>query len=817
MGRKLIYILVSILLLGSFKAITQQRNSGSVIGVLEERGTGLKVVGASVSLVLGTDAGTKQILASGENGLFQFNGLQEGRYILSITHISYHTFIDSNIIIVGQQGQGVRRTISMIPLSEKQMKEVIVRSETKKYLDIQLDKIVINVHSSSLNAGGNAVDVLNNAPGVMVNDNGSISLKGREGVIIYVDDKPLHLSGSDLVGYLRSLPNGMLDKIEIMANPPAKFNADGSAGIINIKTQKKVLTGFNGGFSLGYSQGKLPKSHNSLNIGFASGRWSYFANLGYSLSKNFYEVRRDRYYNFPGLEFILRQDNRETNRKGSFNYRFGADVDISKSTAIGIIFSGFASNYREKGLYKNNFSQRDDVLDSTILSKSVLSTNSENKAVNFNFRHSFRKYEQVIFATFDFYQYEDHRRQNLNSETFLPQNISKENSNYYSENPFAANISSYRIDFSRRIFGNIKLETGVQAIHSLRKNKGDYNFLTFNGFEPINALINSFKYKENINSAYLSTHKDLKRLSIKAGLRVEKTKGLANSYDVPDKTDTSFRIDYLNFFPTLFLSYKIDTSGRHLINMTAGRRISRPNYQDLNPSVFYFDNNTVSVGNSLLKPQFSTNLDLSYSYKRKLIIGLAYSQSKNVILPAYRQVGNTFISTSQNYERSRTYGMNLTWLMPISKWWSVNIYGEVYNSHFSGLVFEALLDRELTTFRHTGSSRFTLEKGWSVEVSGSYRTDMVSGQSVLGTLWQIHAGVQKKINDRTSFSFSGRDLFHSWVINRKIKIPYAEIVSSNKNDTRYFTISITHNFGRIKASKERRTGIQTEASRVGAN
>ncbi|MCS3794765.1 outer membrane beta-barrel protein [Niastella sp. OAS944] len=700
--------------------------------------------------------------------------------------------------------------------SVKVLKAVAVTAQKSNYIEYHLDKVVVNVSGLIGMAGSNAVDILNNAPGVFVDESGSINLKGRGGVLVYVDDKPTQLAGTDLVNYLKSLPTAMIDKIELMSNPSAKYNADGTA-IINIRTKKNKIAGFNGSVSLSAGSGRYFKSANSILLNYKTNKLNFFLNAGFTASNVYFDSHRQRQYNYPNAmkSYTLWQQVNETSHERSANYKIGVDYELTSHTTLGIMYNGNVSPYKEMGKYNNHFFNTSGKLDSFTLSNSRYTLSSVRNAVNVNVRHLFLGKE--ITANLDYLKFVTQPVQTLESNFFLPADSLVKQSTFVTRLPFTALIYSARADYSDTIFNRIKVEAGIQTINSQRSNSGDYFTTSAGGLLPDAVLTNKFRYRENIQSAYLNLQGSYKRLSAQAGLRVEHTQGNALQYAMQGKADTAFSVDYTNLFPTVYFMYKADSSGNNLISFSAGKRIERPGYYDLNPSSFYFDRNTSNTGNSMLQPAFTNNFELQYIYKGKFITGLNYSNTKGYITRGYKQVGDAFIGIPVNIQRYTNVGLNITWQPNITRWWNLNLYQELTGNGFKGSIdgneYEAAIEKRIT-YNVRAYNRFNFNKGWAADVTNTYRTKIYFWQASLRPIWQMHTGVLKKLNEKTTVTFAVKDIFHSWKLQRDIVIPYGQVYYHLEFDTQRINFTFTYRFGKYTNSKERRTGIDEEAGRV---
>ncbi|MFL5748429.1 MAG: outer membrane beta-barrel protein [Niastella sp.] len=690
----------------------------------------------------------------------------------------------------------------------KQLKTVVVTGQKTRFIEHRLDRIVVNANALASTAGGNAIDVLNLAPGVLVDENGSVSLRGREGVIVYIDDKPTRLSGTDLLNYLRSLPVSMIDQIELMPNPSSRYNADGTA-IINIRLKKIKTHGFNGNATVSASQGRYFRSGNSLLFNYRNNKLNIFSTAGYSVYKGYFSSHRQRVYTYPNnlLSYTLLQNVHELHHDQGFNYNVGIDYFVNRNTSLGVLYDGFRQPYWETGSYNNYFNGNSVKSDSFVISNSRFTTNTHRDALNVNLQRFLTGRRREINVNLDYLQYSLRANQHLESEAHHPDDPQTTQYGLITESPYTARIYSTKVNYIDTLFGSIKWEQGVQAIYSDRNNTSNYY--------PDLQLSNQFRYRENINAVYVTLQKNFNRFSAQAGVRVEGTAGKALQYNMAAKPDTAFSLHYTNGFPTLYLMYKLDSSGKNTLGFSAGRRIERPDYSDLNPSSFYFDRNTTNTGNSLLQPAFSNNLDLSYTHNR-FIAGISYSRTKGVITRGYKQVGDAFFSLPVNVDLYTTIGTSINWTLNITHWWTANISQEFINRHYKGAIFNEGLyaNKNLTTFYLKTYHQFKFNHGWSGDITTTYRSKLLVWQTTYRPIGQVYGGVQKKLNEKATISLSGSDIFHSSKTKRLTKIQYAEVYYYLETDTQRLTISFSYRFGKAANRRERKTGIESEAGRV---
>jgi len=791
-------------------------NDGVITGVVTDS-ENHPISGATAVVKRQDTKETSLTTISKNDGNFEFLKLQAGTYTLSISHLSYHSYVANQIVI----SSTTKFNLPVIRLqnNSSELKEVNIVSPQKSYITHQIDRVVINVGSLLSNNGTNALDVLNNTPAVQVTDD-AISLRGKEGVTIYIDDRPSYLTGKDLIDYLKTLPSGTLDKIEIMTNPPAQYNAEGNAGIINIKTKKGKLKGFNAGLSASYQLGVYSKKNSNINFNYGFHNINLFGNLGYSSVNNYYDVIRNRqFYDVqPYNNVLMSQLNTETSTTTSYNYKLGFDYDMDAHNKLGAMVTGVIHPYHEQGNYSTAFKRFNNV-DSTINTISRLHYMTRNNTINLNFHHQFNKPTQELNINTDYLQYSTNPLQVINSGTYLPGNTLISNYILNTYNPFKANIFGAKADYADELPGQLKISIGTQTTYSDRKSSGDYLYTINNKTYPSDSLNGSFSYRENINAAYINIQKTTKRFDMQVGLRLEHTHAEATQQRAGLLTATTAEYNYSNLFPTAYINYKLDTSSVNTLTLSMGRRISRPGYGDLNSFVFTFDRYSSNKGNPEIVPAYSNNLDLSFNIKDKITLGITYSNTRNDIAQYYQLTGYALAFVPVNIAKTTAYGAYFNLSVPIAKWWNANLYSDLTHNQYAGQVLDiGYLNNTVNTITINGGQQFKLQHGWSAEVNGSYHNKLTYGQGIYLPMWFVNATVQKTIlNNKGAIILTGRDIFNSRKLRRKIEYQYASLTSLNRSDTQTIGLTFTYKFGTSTSARQQHNSIETEAGRAGVN
>ena len=613
-----------------------------------------------------------------KDGRFVFESIGTGTYLISASSVghlnSYTKPFDYN------SGSSIYLNNITLSSQSKDLKEVSVVGR-KPFIEQKADRMVVNVDAPPANAGSSAMDILEKSPGVSVDKDGNISLKGKQGVTIMIDNKPTYLSATDLANYLKSLPSSAIDQLEIMTNPSAKYDAAGNSGIINIKTKKNKAKGFNGSVTLTHTQGVYPKPAGSLNLNYRTGKANFFLNAGYTRWEGFQTLDINRKYldiNSKAITSIFSQESNMKFTNPSLNLKLGMDYYINKNTTVGFVFSGFKNNEDVQSVSNIFLKDPNQVTDSIVYSPSTNNSTWKNGSVNLNFRHQFDSAGKELTADIDFMEYNSGSDQYFNNITYNPDWTMRGQTILTGNLPSDIKIYSFKSDYSHPFKHELKLEVGIKSSYVSTDNTANY-FNIVNGSSSVDTgKSNRFAYHENINAAYLNLNKQLKKWSFQAGLRAENTNysghQFGNNFTVKNN-DSSFQRSYLSIFPTVYISYQASEKNQFVLNY--GRRIDRPAYQDLNPFLFFLDQYTYQAGNPYLQPQFTQNIELSHTYNSFLTTTLNYSFTKDFFSETFEQSGHATIVRNGNIGQRQNAGLAISAQITVRKWWTAIVYTNV--------------------------------------------------------------------------------------------------------------------------------------------
>jgi iron complex outermembrane receptor protein len=780
----------------------------------------LPLEAASISLIKGADTLSLKNEVSDKDGKFSFSAIPSGNYHIRISAIGHFQLDGANFTIVS----GMKTFELPVFSLQKQNNELasVAVVGKKPFIEQKSDRILVNVDASPANAGTSVMDVLEKSPGVSVDKDGNISLKGKQGVTIMIDNRPTYMSGAQLAIYLKSLPSSAIDQLEIMSNPSSKYDAAGNSGIINIKTKKNKAKGFNGSTTLTYTQGKYAKPGGSLNLNYRVNKFNIFFNGGYTYWQGFQQLDINRNYLDPGTKNINSIFTQSTHMKflsPELNLKLGMDYFLDSKTTLGVVFSGYQNNETDVSQSYISLKNSNNVIDSLVQSFGNIHGIWSNGTVNLNFRRQFDSTGRELTADVDYIYYKSGSNQLFQNYTYDPDMNLLSSNTLSGDLPSTINIYSFKTDYTHPFRNDFKLEAGLKTSFVSTDNKANYYDVTGDLYLPDTTKTNYFVYHENINAAYISLTKKYGKWNVQAGLRVENTnydgQQYGNIYTV-NNNDSSFKKSYVNAFPTAYITY--DLNSNNSFNLNFGRRIDRPDYGDLNPFLFFLDEYTYQAGNPYLQPQLSTNIELSHTYKNKLTTTLNYSNTQNFFAETFEQDGHATIVRRGNIGRRENGGIAVSLNMPLTKWWNTTIYVNVNYNHFTGELYGENLDVSAVTGMGNMTNQFKFTNGWSAELSGWYRTSGIEGQIMVQPLGQTSTAIAKQImKDKATLKLGLRDIFYTQQVKGTIDFQETEATFHNSRDSRQLSLTFTYRFGKaIKGpqNNHRAGGADDESSRL---
>ncbi len=696
--------------------------------------------------------------------------------------------------------------------STKALKEVSV-SGAKKTIEMETGKTVLNVQTNPAFAGKTAWDLLKNLPGVNTDASGNISISGKQGALVTIEDRPLSLTGEDLMNYLKGITAESVNQIELITQPGARYEAEGNNGIINLKLLKIKRRGWNGSLNATGYQHQYNGMVSTLNLNRRTDKWNVFGSVNVIKAKNSVDYRndlqfRDSNQSVIGLSTIR---SKPTENFTKWNATAGFDYTPNAKNSLGCLLTG--------AYYLN-------IMNTTLAETDAMSATTPSSFGRYTVENSIRRNGSVNFywkKTIDSTHNWNNNFDFLTLTRTMDQSVATEvNSGFTGPTPLYLlgsvpvniRIGSFRSDYSATLKNGVSLNLGGKYSYNATNNSGDFSVLDGTYWVHDSTRSNIFEYDEQISALYgeASGYLDTAgKWAWKLGLRAEYTSGSGDQKTTEQHFDRSF----LSLFPTAFLSYSPSQNNYYEINF--GRRTDRPKYLQLNPFRYYTFYNSYQVGNPLLLPEFTYNTELKHSYKSKLTTSLSFSyteNSMNDVIGSDAATATTF-GMPANVGSAKSTILSVYYMSRFFNVWDLVLYGYGNYSEFDGVV--------LGNPAHGGglsgglwwSNTFTYKK-WTTEASANYSSrTYTSPVTQTEEMLFINFGVSRKLAHDMLIVKAGIDdpffiYRNNSIIDQKSLLSKTYLMPNS----RVGSLSVTWNFGKNKDSYKARANSTEESKRL---
>jgi iron complex outermembrane receptor protein len=768
---------------------------------------------ATISLLRAKDSSLVKSSLSNEAGAYVIERVNAGTYLIKATIIGYNKTVSAPVIVTANSTVSIP-VLKLLPATSS-LKAINVVA-AKPLIERKIDRTVINVENSVLAAGNSAMEILERAPGVTIDKDDNISLKGKQGVTVMLDGKLTYLSSAQLASLLRSTDGNTIQSIEIITNPSAKYDAAGNSGIINIKLKKNRSAGTNGSFTAGGGYGHNHKANTSLNMNHKDGKLNVFGNYSYTNNKRPQDLTLNRRINDEGVNTFFNEKTDIMGSRNSHNYKLGADYELSKSNTLGVQVTGYNSSF-DGNTFNNTLISPDQINSSAVTTTRNTSIERYNNiAANINNRIVFDSLGKELSMDAD-YSYFFNKQSNNYANNYFQANGTtlKYGSLLRNSLPTKINIGTYKADYANPIGKTMKLEAGVKFSYVGTDNDLRTDSVLNGNWVVDKGRTNLYKYTENINAGYVNLSKSWKKTSVQAGLRAEQTNSKGDSRDVDNVTTINER-HYLSWFPSVFVNHEL--SDNHSLGINYSRRIDRPSYDDLNSFVQILNAYTYQQGNPNLRPQFTNSYELSYTLKKKYNATLGYSLTTDVMVEFPKQLDDqkvTFI-TRENLAEQINYSLNINAPFTITKWWSMNNNVTGFYLGFKSPQTELNLNNGQYAANGNSINTFVLSKTVKMEGTFNYQSPLTYGLFQIRSQYSFDAGISKSFaQKKANLKFSVSDVFNTRKQNLTVNQGNLNFSVFQKNETRVARLTFTYNFGNSKIqSRRHNSGADDEKSRV---
>lgn len=768
---------------------------------------------ATVSLKTAKDSVSYKSGQSDNNGLFLLSNITPGNYILSVSMVGFETL---------QQKLSVNRAQPPIDLGRltlksavKLLNNVVVKAETP-LIEHQLDKTVVNIGKNVTTEGSTVWEVLRKLPGVQVSPDGQVLLNGKPGVNVLIDGKTTYLSAEDLQNLLGGMQASGIQRVELMSNPSSKYDAAGTAGIINIVKKKNTKEGLNGSAHVSLAQGYFGRYNGGLTLSYKNEHVGLFVNNAYTYNKRYSasNVISDIYGANNNLlsEQISANSGTSTGR----NYRpsLALDIYISKKTTITI--SGTLST----GNAGNGFVSNMDILDSIrnktnhIYYRSKLHDNPSNYTAGIQLTHQLDTNGRLFTINADHAGYHYYPLQtNYSTLDDVAGNLLSETNNLLVQHR-QLDIYAAKMDYVQPLKDRSLFEAGIKSSYV----KADNNNIVYDlaGGQRIFDQVQSDHSvnSEQINAAYINFSRSWPNISIEAGIRAERTITKGKELLTGETVDR----DYLQLFPTLFLSDKINKQNTLILRL--GRRTDRPDYHEYVPFRRPLTATLFFQGNPNLKPQVSWHAELGWNFLDAFGLTLNYDIYKGYVrtLPFLDSNKTTITRRPINIQGAHGWETDFTYSKKVLPWWATNNTIAVYSNAFNGQAFGAKLDNTgLVSLQLNTNNTFTINSLWSAECDYEYDTKRQYVNSTFGAYSLLDLGAKRSLfTGKGSLTLNANNILQSEDRNAIDRNAGLYQITNLHFYSRAITLSFTYRFGTGKPSKIKiDSGAADEQRRAG--
>lgn len=794
------------------EAKSQLSGTGIVTGIVVER-QGKPIPLVTVELYKFPDSTRLTTTSTREDGSFEWKGhLSSGAYFIRFSATGLKTFYTSTWEVSSNR---FSLNIGRIILHPAPVSLAAVTVTARKpVIEQKPGMTLVNVESSVNAAGSTVMELLEKTPGVLVDREGVISLLGKSGVLVYIDGRPTYLSNNDLATMLRNLPADAVSVIEIITSPSAKYDAAGNAGVINIRTKRNRNNGTNGSFSLGTGFGKYGKANTGLMLNHRNKSWNLFGNYNYQYNRRNKSLGIRRTASQAGIETDFQQSNNEEKESHNHTFKLGADWQINKTSVIGLLINGSFNSELMWSQGRNAIGSGYRI-DSFLLSGTRNRPQTDNNLVNINFKKKLDTIgaEWSVDADYGLFR---NRENTSYVNTFLDKQMQpyRDEQLLRSHTPNEVSIKSIKSDISNVDLGWMKWEAGVKVVEVVTSNNMVFEQFRGQNWETDLSRTNDYRYEEQVLAAYMNSHYQLGKYRYQWGIRLEHT----NSKGVSPTLQKTVKRKYSDLFPSILMTYAIGKQSQ--LSFSYNKRIQRPNYQTLNPFIYFLDQYGYMQGNPYLNPQYSHSMDLTYSWKGMYLVKAGATFTKGliseVLLPD--SVRKAIYQTFENLGSQKIYSLTISAPVGIGKWWtSQNNINGVYLHTQSDDLKGRKLDAGRFFIMANSNHNFSFGKGWNAEWNLRYTSTIVYSTVKIDPVFSMDVGVSKSVfKSQAVIRLSLADVFDTQEQFVQSVYPGFNYRLCQKPETRILRLGFSYRFGNknVKASRNRPTGTESEQERL---
>jgi hypothetical protein len=758
---------------------------------------------ATVVLQAADDAARMLSTVTNEQGRFHFEAVPAGRYTLVARYMGYK--IAAPVVLTVAANQSADLAPVLLAPDRKLLGGVTVTA-AKPFIEQRADKLVLNVAASPIAAGGTAYDVLGRAPGVL-EQGGSFVLRGKN-VTVLLDGKITNLSGDELKTMLSAMPANTLAQVEVIANPSARYDANGAA-IINIITAKSRKLGTNGVATLGVGTGQYGRYNAGLSLNHRTAKLNVYGGLD-RLENQVYSTTSAVRKAEGSLE--IRENGREVRHNQNNSAKLGFDYELSKNSSAGVMLKGMLNTRDSEGQNLARLTTTVPLDASSV--HNVGTAQFLSPSVNLYYKTKLDTLGSTLSLNADYFGYRKEWHNDYTTRYF--DNQMKENgpaSLLRDNSPARNSVRSASADYSQPLYKGT-LEAGLKTTFTSTDNDIRWEHATAGQPWAVDlGKTNHFIYRENINAAYATFSRTVRKVDVQMGLRAEQT----NTNGTSLTTGQTTLRNYLNLFPSVSAQY--NQSEKVQLGFSYSRKIDRFQFGIVNPFVSYISQYSYAQGNPNIRPSFSHNFEFTHSYNNMLSTSISYGHHTNVLMETYRQEAGTqiVVHSFDNFRSANSLSASTTLQKPLlnNKWMTVTTLGLEYAqiNNVAAVGLTAARPAAYLSSNHT----LMLPKGFKAEVSAMYMSPMTFGGIAFRSRFNSSFGVSKSLlKDAATLTLNVSDVFNTQLNRYDVLANGLNSINSNKAESRFVKLNFSYKFGNknVKASQRRSTGIEAERSRM---
>ena len=742
------------------------------------------------SVILLKDTGFIAAGITDEDGQYQLNAPldRSSTYILQVSLVGFQTLRQSFIF-----PDTLKLKELVLHADQNNLQEVIITSQ-KPLVTRKADRYIINVENSYLANGGNGMDVLQKSPGLWINTDGSIRLKGNQPVMVMINDIVQRMAPDELAEYLKSLPSESISKIEVIQNPPAEYEAAGTGGIVHIILKKARKDGLNAAVNNTYRiQGNKYLISSSATIDYKIRRLYLSANGALSKDRNDSKAFTNIIY--PDNSIYNTNGTRDNDNRRQL-YRFTLGYDIAPSHFIGLqhvrVANQFLNTFNTGSFYKDSGNEINGAAFTNWQRKPVFTTST----LNYSWKTDSLGSQLKIIA--DITHGDKYEMNALKALYDVP----SQNLDYRIFTPIITEIYTLQADLLKVVTNKMQWSAGIKFTATGKDNEFIREDNIGAAWVKDTVVSNHFHYNEKLLMLYAAVEKTMGKTAIKAGLRAEETFSKGRSVTSGEK----FSRNFIDLFPSFYLNHSINETKGHAWHISYSRRVERPGFRELNPYRLQFDNQTIMLGNPFLLPQYTHALETGFDWHSKYTASIYYSITNNVIGQLASPVaGNIIEYQYQNLDKNKEYGINLALPVSVLKNWQIINSVSAYQSAFS--INDNHLKQSTLALKTTHS--VSLKKLADVDVVAEYRSPYVNTNTLYASQFSADLSISRKIlKNKGRLRLYCSDIANTAREKETTRYAGTYIFFYQKRQTRNLSLSFNYNFsaGKKFSSKKIEAG-----------